>query len=652
MFIINLPSLNLCLEFDGDQWLVNEATPGDDTVALAASVLDHQSIASFIMNFRFMWTLACIRAKENDKVLPMALPEVAPVDMSFWGFDRDHSILVAGRPFGNVMSYDPGESEYTTESLLNLFYQCIVWAGKEHPHIIGAINHNYVKVSKVYLKANITGQCVVFSSDTKKWETTTEQPVGERLRTNVGISAYISDGGYDIDESVLPIGYGLLADEVTGVFSVMLIADLPEATFNKPEETNKYERMFELNTNAMRLLYYLNANPTVPVVKEETPVVIERGVLPTVTFSIADGTPVPCGGSFAISGGHGTFSVYDVVKWLKSSCDKYAAFASKFDDAVISKNAFNVFNEQFGAYRTVDAHVRADMALPLQMTSDMERWLWSDSGWTQMYGSDATYADEVVAVIGELSAHYVDKDVDMTEAAWGRLLLSTLASFMLPVKGLAALYYRTAENPDADDETDAVLTIIDPKTLTKVTWSDNAWNVEDCGSFHQEGTTDDFGMLITCSNASNVSGRMLAKLLPQILERHYHLRQIRADRREELAGQMVYGDYETLKVCVPESAYVTTQNISTGFVSGVDSPVVLYDGKTRICHTTRGWAVNNIAADKTKKVGKVGRYDIGFEAGNVEWGTDSEKFICELIALTADYTDDVTQASRLLAIDF
>lgn len=653
MFIVNLPSLNICMEFDGDQWRVSDAVQGDDTVELSVVTVPNKSFARFIVYFRTMWTIACIKAKQSERVIPLPTPAVGEIDMSFWGFDKEHANLVGAMPFGNPMSYDDGAREYSLEDVLQLFYQCVAWCGNENQYIIGAMQHNYVKVLKLFLKADVTGQCVVLSSDTRRWELTKEEPVGKRVRTKVGISAYIPEEGFEVDAGMLLIGYDLLSNEMTGAFSIALISELPDSVFTKPLVSNVYEEAFDLSTNAMRLLYYLNANPAVPKEKrEESQQPGERGELPSATFSVADGTSISCGGSVLVGGGHGTFGVYDVARWLKSACHSYASFASKFDDEVISRNALNVFEEQFGRYRAGDTPSKADVHLPLQAVNGLERWAWSDSGWAQMYGSDATYQDEIVSVVGDIAIHYVDKDVDMTTASWERLLLNTLNSFFLPIRGLAALYYRTAENPDADDETTAVLTIVDPKTMHQVTWSNNTWQVDAIDSYSGEGTTDEFGMLIHCDGTSQVSGRLLAKMLNRMWEEYTALCLKRYDQREELSAQMVYGDYETLKVCVPPSAYNIKPNIRTGFISDIDSPIILYDGKTRICHTERGWAVNNIAGDKTKRVGDIGQYTVGYEPGNVEWGTDFELFIRDLISLVADYTDEVIQAARLLAIDF
>lgn len=660
MFTVNLPSVGICMCFDGDSWSVTEALQGDESIELSAATIPNASIAKFITYFRTMWGVACIKAKANPRVLDTEMPEFDEVHHKFWGFDKDHAHVVAALPFGKYLSYDDGEAEYTTDDILLLFYQCIAWTGRQNPQIIGAICNNYVPVYKVYLKANITDECVVYSSETEKWAVCSEKPEGTAVQTNVGTTAYIPEGEWKIPPQLVPLGFDLLADTVTGNYSTSLLATLPEELFARPVPANEFEQAFDLSTNAHRLLYYLNANPKMPEpVNATAPVVVERGKLPSVAFLTSGGAapaagahPISCGGAVLIEGGHGVYAVYDIVNWLKRSTQDYLRFVERFDDSSISKSALNVFYERFGTYRTLKSPEVTSPTVPLQVTKALERWAWSDAGWSPIYGSDATYPDEISGVLDDLSAHYVDKDVDMNEDGWYRLLLQFLDTFMLPVSGLAALYYRTAEVPDNDEDGAAELSVVDPKTMTAAVYKNNGWSLTQVSSYNASTTKDSFGMYISCTGAPSISGSGFAKILSGLADAYKQLCTIRNERRDELCKATLFGDYDTLHICVPESSYNQRPHISTGVISDIDSPVILYDGKTRICHTKRGWAVNNIAGDKQKTVGSAGDYTIGYEPGNVEWGAESEQFVVDFINLVADYSDEDIRVARELATEF
>lgn len=653
MFTLNLPSLGVTAIFDKRWRVLEECEASEDGVVFEEQEISNEDIVDFILFFYSMWTYLRVKVKHlNQNLLPDEPYEVNFQLPEGIGFDNEHSHTVSARPFGKQISYDDGAAFWTVDGMVELFEHLAILTGLEAPLVFGALHKNYAKEICVYLKASLTGECVKWSTNDKHWVEHTSKPEGKPLRTNVGITSYITEEGFWPDAGTLDLGIDLLSRVISGNYPQELLITVDESIFhNRPSPSNPVEESFAISSNGHRLLYFLNTTR-----QEQTPVEeptladiadVPASEIPMISFGLrgAD-TELFTGGFYSITGGTGTYSMFDITRTLSNWVSDYLDWGATHDDATVGPKAFAEYQASVSRPRVQSEPAKVSSVIPLQYTEGIATYAYSDVGWAPVYGSEKLYTNELRTPNGG-TLYFVDKDVDMTTSAWERLFSFFIDNFLGCYPGLAAVKYANNEPPEEDSAFTGELTVADPKTMTAIFYTGGKWSLQEVDKYTASDTVTEFGHILSITGEGSISSRMLAELLAGAYKPFKELCHIRNEKREELCANSIFGSYEVLHQCLPENAYNTKPAIRTGFISDIDSPIVAYDGNIRLSHTAHGWHVNNIARDKTSKVSpSCGDYRVGYESGMVQWDDGVVKLLRDFLSLVADLKDEDIRVAR------
>ncbi len=643
MLILYLPSAGVKVEFRNG-WQVTQATQGADGINFQPGRYPNEQLAKFITFFPSMWYVVKSMEKQCNDLLeedaPAELPFELPIGLH-WDLTGDH--VPSTRPFGREFSYDDGASDWSLDSMLALFESLYTAMGGPAPsYLIGALHKKFRKRRFYYLCAAKTGHCVRYDLDRKAWEEYSGEPDGTATVSRVGVTSYISDGDKEPDESAIILGIDLLTRVVGVDYSTDLIADVPEDVFRSAPFGTPIEMALPMTTNRNRLFYFLNADYKLVTPKASKEVLVKKVAPPTVTWhpSADTGTPLALGGSFTLEGEAGTFELYDVVCWLNSQLDSYQDYADGFDASRIPKLAMDEFFAKFSQVRADVAPSHMDSRLPIQLVIDPVTYAWDGVRWFPMMGSQPRNPEEYNGF------WYIHKSVDMALPEWSTLLQTCIDTFIPASNGLAALYYRTEEMPEEPDAFEGDMYITDPRTMQCAHIYNGALvGIYTTQQYSSEHIETNVGLLVECSGQGYVSSKTLAFAMCEAFGAAQQLLGVRYERRDALCAETAFGTYELLHQCMPAAMFSIHPQVNSGAMGDIDAPIVLYQGKQRISHTTRGWYSNNVTRDRAKKIGTVGVYQMAYEPGTMPWTNAIATLFKDVLELAIDYNSPAVVAA-------
>ncbi len=643
MLLMYLPSAGVQIEFKNG-WRVTPAAQGADSVSFTPGEYPNDQLAKFITFFPSMWSSVKAQEKQGNEMLialkPAHLAFSLPAGFH-WDLSGQH--VPAARPFGLEFSYDDGISSWSLEDMLSLFQMLASAAPEDRESwVMGALHKNFKKRRFYYLQAMKTGHCVRFDLDKKVWEEFRGEVEGEATVSSVGVTSYINDGDTEPNASDIITGMDLLTRAVSVDYSTDLIADVPEDVFERVPFNTSIEQAIPMVTDVNKLFYFLNADYTANAPTEKREVPVEKAPLPVVSWHSSPdaGTPLVTGGSFTLEGGAGTYEMYDVVRWLDAQLEAYQAYAAEFDESKLPVMAVNEFVAKFCQVRVDVAPSRMDTHLPIQLVLEPTVYAWDSVRWFTLLGSQPVNPEAYK------DFRFIHKTVDVSPAEWTTLLQTCIDTFMGPTKGLAALYYRTAELPEEADAFDGELCITDPRTMLGVRFN-GAKLVEEgpVEQYSSEHVSTNVGLVIEYTGQGSVSSSTLADIIAQAYEASMWLLNERFSRINDLCAETAFGTYELLHQCMPAAMFSVRPQVNSGAMGDIDAPIVLYKDKQRISHTTKGWYYNNVAHDRTKKAGAAGEYKVAYERGTMPWDEAVATLFKDVLELTLDYDDPAVVAS-------
>lgn len=642
MLTLNLPSCGIRIKFD-KMWSVTKLTEGKDEVLFRDGEYPNHQLAAFITFFPSMWGVATALAnKVNLKLEPDApynFPFELPAGMS-WSTMYAH--VPATRPYGRTLSYNDGYNDWTMDGVLSLFQYMSLQAEDSEAarYIMGALHQKYTADHFFYLAAAKTGHCVRCDLSSMKWEAYDGTPEGLPTVSTVGITTYITEGDKAPDLSQLIIGVNLLVSCVGIDYSTEMLRDAPEALFQGVPFSTDMEQALPLTTNANRLFYMLNTDRDIPVQEEQAPT-LEKAELPTVKWERVptNGVPIETGGGLLVDGGNGEYEMYDVVRWLNDAYEAYATYASQFDNSHLSKLAMQQFLEKFGNVRADVSPSKPSTSIPLQLEAGPVTYAWDDALWYPILGSQRLYPEQYD------SFRYVDKKVTMSTAMWTQLLKTLLDQFNGPCPGLAALYYMTADLPDEESAYEGEARIVDHWRMQEAIFHKGEWHIREATPYTNEALMTDTGLAIEVTGTGSISSKELVQMLIGAHAQAMQLLENRFEVIDDMCAETAFGTYQLLHECMPAAMLDIRQAPMSGVIGDIVSPVVLYKDKQRLSNTATGWHFNSVAHDRTKKLGKVGDYTIGYEPGIFPWDRDVAKVIKDALELTLDYNSPAVVAA-------
>lgn len=490
------------------------------------------------------------------------------------------------------------------------------------------------------LRAVVTRQAVEY--DNGLWKSVDAVNTGwEKVTTPYGYEVYTNN-----PEAAVPAG-GLdaLATEVALTYPVAMLSTVPESVFE--------DLPVEFNTNAHRLLYYLNAGmlnkpkpkpaPVVEaVVETEHEVELPEGTVDveveqpeaepveaSIQLNSGTGTVIAIGGDIRVSDADGVWSTEDVVGFIQKALAAYSSLGVK-DGPLLSKYAIeSYYNWCNDPSRITQVGGSPDSNVKVQVTNENGRYVWTGASFRPMFGSERTYSKSV-SIYKDLVLSYEDGKSVLTTKYIEKLLASFLSVFYPADESTMGVYYSAHLVPDLALSYEGRVYLADDYTKTYVCFDGGQW--VPCQVWDGGSRCPATGIRLRVPGEGYINGSDLARIVVAVSGGVMSLLEYRHLMRDEVAVSLGHcKDYETL-LSLPQKGITSRKTVMFGMNTIPDAPVILRDATGPIVYSGGEWRRTSVPLS-----------GISFGTGEyLEYSmpiADAEKFLLDFLSLCC-YSED------------